>query len=325
MCKEREREMCADRLMINVQIFSGNAVLASGVVFLTKDENVDFVLRTSHSLDTCAANQHIRDIQFVFTTDFDAEAKLYELGYLLPADLASALLKDVTTYIDEHALGRWGYGLELACLVTERNLRKTSDDYQYTHSDVAGFFGNPRYLKDHDIEEIDGVERSVPKDACARTVLLHEYEFAKTNLLNFDVERFWNGYTWSQLQTESRDMLRAICVTTSTEPNNIHYNCLVSDRYNVKNKPTNGKIVRTLNVYIARCRICHRNDEDDAKREDRKGGEENEKNDKEQIENSADEKNNCAVQHRFSFHVEFRRLDELIMDTSKYRAKTETK
>ena len=272
-------------LNVEFEILLHQVSISKSIVSIEKEKSLQLKVIIPNAFESCILNKHIREITFRFTTEFDEEAKINEEGYWFPPNLAQFLIKNVETYFEDCLIDSFCF--ELACEITKENLEKTAKDYDYSESDVRGFFDSPRHLAEHYICCFRGKQRALPKCKHKRQQLLQKYK-EESLQLDFDDEKFWNDYTWSQLKQEKMQMLKTIRVTTVTTPNSLVYKTLDFADYKRHKKPADGKIHRQMDIYIDRCRLCYIGSDHEFKPE-----------------------KDCNLPNLVSFLVTFRMLSEL--------------
>ena len=137
-------------LNVEFEILLDQVSISKSIVSIEKEKSLPLKVTIPNAFESCISNQHTRKITFRFTTEFDEEAKINEEGYWFPPNLAQCLIKNIETYFEDCLIDNyWAISLELACEITKENLEQTADDYDYSESDVRGFFDSPRHLAEH--------------------------------------------------------------------------------------------------------------------------------------------------------------------------------
>lgn len=253
-------------LIFDLQVLSGAKILCKQQISLLHEQRtvVEFSIATTE-FEECAKNIHTRSLTIEMISNYDDEREMNELGYFLTRTFATAAIVSLDFLIGGHPLcTHYGEFIEIHRMMTEEYKQKLSSLYVYRNGDIYEYRSDEndekRYvrLEDHVEEKFKGRWRPVPKDRSKRSQL-HQHYLNASRDPNFDIDKFWDDYVWSQVKLDIQKRLDQSSTESIVNPSFVEYQTLAGADLRKHKRPNDGKITRQLILKKAHCFICYSN------------------------------------------------------------------
>lgn len=250
-------------LIFDLQVLSGAKILGKQQISLLHDKRsvVEFAIATTE-FEECAKNIHTRSLIIEIVSNFDDEREMNEVGYFLARTFATAAIVSLDFLIDTHPLcTHYGEFIEMHRMMIEKYKQQLSSLYVYRNGDIYEYRSEEndekRYVRfeDHVQEKFKGRWRPVPKDRAKRSQLHQNYLNASRDP-NFDIDKFWDDYVWSQVKLNIQKSLDESSTESIVTPSFVDNTGADLRKHK---RPNDGKITRQLILKQADCFVCYSN------------------------------------------------------------------